>query len=183
MPLYYYRLKSENNSIDLENQIISEEKILCKDFNLYGMYYSLINCTKEIDASELLNIFDNLPCDLLVFKKKDNYTISFDFHNNIFKLAVKNYIRFLIETQMISTFLKNFGISRTTYGIFEEKLLTLFLSYNKIKLNDLNFEDSNRLEVEEIYKFNSLTYEKTEQIRINLLLYAKVIILVNFMIC
>ena len=163
LPLYFYRLKSQNNSIDLEKEIIREEQILCEKYNLYGMYYSLIHCEKEISASELLNIFDILPCDLLVFNKNGNNNLSFDFHNNIFKLAVKNYIRFSIETQMLSAFLNHFGISRTTYGIFEEKLLTLFLSYNKIELNDLNFEDSNRLEVEEIYEFNSSSYEKTEK--------------------
>ena len=128
------------------------------------MYYALINCGKEINSKDLLSMYDILPIDYLVFKKNDKKnTLSFDFHNNVFQLAVKNYISFSIQNQMISSFIKDFPTNRITYGIFEEKLLILFLSYNKIQLNDLNFQDSNRLEVEEIYNFNSSLYLKTNQ--------------------
>jgi hypothetical protein len=46
--------------------------------------------------------------------------------------------------------LKELNYSRITFGIFEEKLLTLFFSYNKLKIENLTFKEENRLEVYEI---------------------------------
>ena len=40
-------------------------------------------------------------------------------------------------------------------------MLTLFLSYNKLDLKDLVFQEENKLEVNEIFKFKYFQYDKT----------------------
>ena len=98
---------------------------------------------------ELSKKYDILPIDFLVFKKSGKEKITFQFHNEIFKSSVKKKIRTEIEINHLDYFLKELNYSSITFGIFEEKLLTLFFSFNKLEILNLHFEEENRVEVKD----------------------------------
>ena len=148
LPLFHYK-KFENNA-NKKDEILKEEIKFCNKFNLYGMYYSLLYCNKEINLEELSKKYDILPIDFLVFKKSGKEKITFQFHNEIFKSSVKKKIRTEIEINRLDYFLKELNYSSITFGIFEEKLLTLFFSFNKLEILNLHFEEENRVEVKDI---------------------------------
>ena len=50
----------------------------------------------DITTNELEYYYEMLPIDFIVFTKKENNIISFKFHNEIFKSAVKKSIEFSI---------------------------------------------------------------------------------------
>ena len=149
LPLYYFN--SDKKEIKF-----------CKKFNVYGMYYSTFYEGREIKISDLENNYEILPIDLLVFTIHDNNTVSFKFHNELFKSAVKKCIEYLIQENNYKYILNNLDNNRITYGIFEEKLLTLLLSCNKMNLIDLEFKEENKLEVEEIFQFKNNAFDKTD---------------------
>ena len=128
------------------------------------MHYCIFNEGKNINISDLENNYEILQIDYIVFNIIDNNIISFKFHNGIFKSAVKKYIEFSVQSDNFTYILKNFSKNRITFGIFEEKILTLLLSYNKLELKDLNFEEENKLEVYEIIQFKLSSYDKTDKI-------------------
>ena len=152
LPLFHFKKFNDNlDEVKKVDKILKEEIEFCnKSFNLYGMYYSLLYCNREISMTDLNIKYDILPVDYLVFKKTEKETITFEFHNEIFKFAIKKKIRTEIEQHNLEYFLKELNYSRITFGIFEEKLLTLFFSYNKLKIENLTFKEENRLEVYEI---------------------------------
>ena len=168
---YYYNIELNNNrdmnSLPLfyftkntKEEILKKEIKFCDKFNLYGMYYSLLQNGREIELYDLNKIYYKLPIDYLVFNiNKD--TITFQIHNEIYKTAVKEKIKTEIEQNNIEYFLKELNYYQKTIRIFEEKLLTLFFSYNKLGLQNLIFKEGNRLEVEEIYQFKNSKFEKT----------------------
>ena len=84
------------------------------------------------------------------------------FHNDIYKLTVKKRISTLISEITLKDFMENWK-DRIIQGIFEEKLLTLFISYNKLGLQNLIFCDENRIEIFEINKLKDNCYKKTTQ--------------------
>ena len=70
LPLYYF-----NSDIPNDNQkynLIKEEKVFCKKFNVYGMYYSTFYEGRKIKISDLENNYEILPIDFLVFRIYDN---------------------------------------------------------------------------------------------------------------
>jgi hypothetical protein len=77
---------------------------------------------------------------------------------------VKKSIEYIIQENNFKYILKNLDNNRITYGIFEEKLLILFLSCNKLNLIDLEFTEENKLEVEEIFQFKNNTFDKTNKL-------------------
>ena len=155
LPLFYFNKNTKN-------EILEKEIQFCDKFNLHGMYDSLLLKGREIKLNDLNKNFDILPIDYLVFKiNKD--TITFEFHNEIYKTAIKEKIKTEIEQNTLEYFLQELNYSRITFGIFEEKLLTLFFSYNKLGLENLVFNEENRLEVEEIYEFQSCKFKKTNK--------------------
>ena len=121
-----------------------------------------MNNEREILLNSEDNLFDLLPYEYLVFEKKDHNKISIKFHNNIYKLAVKKRISSSIKDTTLNDFMKNWN-NRIIKGIFEEKLLTLFISYNKLGIQNLIFSEENRLEIYEIYKLKDNCYKKTNQ--------------------
>ena len=125
------------------------------------MYYSLLHCNKEMNLDELNQNYDILPFDFLVFNKSDKKKITFQFHNEIFKSSVKRKIRKEIEMNNLDYFIKELNYSRITYGIFEEKLLTLFFSFNKLGIQNLHFKEENRLEVKEINQLKESKFIRT----------------------
>ena len=87
----------------------------------------------------------------------------FKFHNEIFKSAIKKSIEVSIKEDAYKYLLNESNKDAITYGIFEEKLLILIISYNKLGLNDLIFCDENKFEIEEINKFRDSCFKKTKQ--------------------
>ena len=148
LPLFHFK-KFENN-INEKDELLKEEIKFCDKFNLYGMYYSLLHCNKEINLEELNQNYDILPFDYLVFKESCKEKITFQFHNEIFKSSIKRKIRTEIEQNNLDYFIKELNYSRITHVIFEEKLLTLFFSFNKLGIQNLCFKEENRLEIKEI---------------------------------
>ena len=164
LPLYYFNSDNSNDIDNTKKMRITEEKDFCKKFNIYGMYFSTFYEGREIKISDLEKNYEIMPIDFLVFTIYDNNNISFKFHNEIFKSAVKNSINHIIQENNFMYILNNFDNNRITYGIFEEKLLILFLSCNKLNLIDLEFTEENKLEVEEIFQFKNNAFDKTNKV-------------------
>ena len=97
LPLYYFNSDISNDINALKKIRITEEKEFCEKFNAYGMYYSTFYEGREIKISDLENNYEILPIDFLIFTIYDNNTISFKFHNEIFKSAVKKSIEHSIQ--------------------------------------------------------------------------------------
>ena len=127
------------------------------------MYYSIINCGKKIESKELLYYFCMLPIEYLNFEKDCN-NIIFNFHNPIFLKAIKNTIRNLVKKQSFNFLLKEVNEKALFNAIFEEKLLTLLISYNKFKLKNWELYEKNLLELEKIVNFKNKNIKKTENI-------------------
>ena len=162
--ILYYNIKSNENN-DNNEKNLEEEKKFCEKFNFYGIYYSLLNEGKNIEISDLERQYKILPNDYLVYKKNNDKTISFKYCNDIFKLAAKKSIEFSIKSDNFRNIIKESceEKNRILYGIYEEKLLTLFFVFNKLGLKDLNFKEDNIFEVEEIYKFKDSSYNKIQK--------------------
>ena len=140
LPSFYFRKNIDDSQ--LEQVLLKEEIEYCKKFNNYGMYYSIINCGKKIESKELLYYFCMLPIEYLNFEKDCN-NIIFNFHNPIFLKAIKNTIRNLIKEQSFNFLLKEVDEKALLNAIFEEKLLTLLISYNKFKLKNWELYEKN----------------------------------------
>ena len=136
LPLFYFNKNSNK-------EILEKEINFCNKFNLHGMYDALLLNGREIKLNDLNKKYDILPIDYLVFKNNKD-TVTFEFHNEIYKKAIKEKIKIEIEQNTLEYFLQELNYSRITFGIFEEKLLTLFFSYNKLELNNLVFKEENR---------------------------------------
>ena len=159
LPLFYFNKGNQDNL----NDIIEEETEFCNKYNTFGMNYAILNEEKEIEISELEKYYQILPIDYIVFTKINNNKVSFKFHNKIFKNIIKKKIEFSIQADNFIYILKNFYKNRIAFGIFEEKLLILLLSYNKLDLENLQIREENRLEVFEIYQFKESIYEQTNK--------------------
>ena len=79
--------------------------------------------------------------------------------NNFRKNALKKLLQYEIEVNSIENLLRLNNKESTQIGIYEEKLLTLFLKFNKMNLTNIHFVDENRLEVEELYQFINSKYD------------------------
>ena len=159
LPLFYFNTRNQDNL----NDIIEEEKEFCNKYNKFGMNYAILNEKKEIEISELEKYYQILPIDYIVFTKINYNKVSFKFHNKIFKNIIKKKIEFSMQADNFIYILKNFYKNRIAFGIFEEKLLILLLSYNKLDLENLQIREENRLEVFEIYQFKESIYEQTNK--------------------
>ena len=162
LPLYYFN-KKEHNYNEIKDIFINKEIEFSKKFNAYGIYYSILNEKKEIKITELEKYYKILPLDYLVFTKIDDSKVSFKFHNEIFKSAAKKSIEFSIQSDNFKNILQTFDNISIIKGIFEEKILTLYFSFNKLDLKDLIFTEENRLEVNEIYQFQYNKFDKTNK--------------------
>ena len=76
-------------------------------------------------------------------------------------------LQYEIEVNSIENLLKLNNKESTQVGIYEEKLLTLFLKFNKINLTNIHFVDENRLEVEELYQFINSKYDLYDKKTVN----------------
>ena len=159
LPLFHF--KKFDNNINEKDELLKEEIKFCDKFNLYGMYYSLLHCNKEINLEELNQNYDILPFDYLVFKESCKEKITFQFHNEIFKSSIKRKIRTEIEQNNLDYFIKELKYSQTTHAIFEEKLLTIFFSFNKLGIQNLCFKEENRLEIKEINQLKESKFLRT----------------------
>ena len=147
----------EKNINNFTFSLIQEES--CKNINFFGQYYSLIFENKEFSYKTFNKYYDILPNYYLTFIKKEG-KISFEISNLIFKNALKKSIEYDIEYNSIENLLKSNDKERTQIGIYEEKLLTLLLKFNKLNLINLQFFNENRLEVNEINGFIDSKFDK-----------------------
>ena len=159
LPAFYFR-KNLNDS-ELEEVLLKEEMEYCKKFNVFGMNYAVINCGNKIELEELLSYFDILPIDYLNFEIDDDFVI-FNFYNPIFLKAIKNKIKIKIKEHSLSFLLKEINEDQIVRGIYEEKLLTLLISYNKLNLKNWKFYENNLLEIEEIAKLKDYSNKKNK---------------------
>ena len=166
LPAFHFRKNKNEN--DLENILLKEEIDYCKKFNLLAMHYSVINNEKEIEFNEFLSYFNLLPNDYLTFiinRKSENlYTFKFKFHNILFLKAVIKSIRAEIKEKSLK-FLFSFNTkAHIIKAFYEEKLLTVLISYNKLNLSNMSIPENNLLEVKEIYEFQNSTFNKINNI-------------------
>ena len=163
--LFLFKFKKFKDKNNVENEILDEEKIFCNKFNLYGMYYSLLQNGRELKIEDLNKNYDILPIDYLVFNKEEKgikNTYTFYFHNEIYKSAIKEAIKIKFEENNLECILKELNHSQITFRLLEEKFLTLFISYNKLGIINLSFKEQNKLEVNELNKFKLSCYNKVE---------------------
>ena len=159
LPAFNYR-KNINDS-ELEKVLLKEEIEYCKKFNIFGMHYSIINNGNHINLEELIDHFDILPIDYLDFIINSNNSITFNFHNKLYEKAVKKSIKVKIEETSLKVLLKEEDKSQLIKGIYEEKLLTLLISYNKLNLDNIKTSENNLLEVKQIVNFKNNDLSKT----------------------
>ena len=156
LPAFYFRKDLKNlDDTQIEKILLSEEITYCEKFNILGMYYSILNCRKKIEIKNIINFFNLLPIEYLNFEMEKDY-ITFNFHNSIFYKAVKKKIHIKIKETSLLFLLKECNNDQIIKGIFEEKLLTLAISYNKIGLKNLTFCENNKLEIFEITSFKDI---------------------------
>ena len=156
LPAFYYRKDLKNlNDTEIENILLDEEIKYCEKFNILGMFYSILNNGKQID----LKFFNLLPIEYLYLEMEDNCT-KLHFFNPIFLKAVKKKFFIKFKEASLLFLLKECNKYQIIKGIFEEKLLTLAISYNKIYLNNLNFCENNILEIYQITDFYDIKIKK-----------------------
>ena len=157
LPAFYYRKDLKNlNDTEIENILLDEEIKYCEKFNTLGMFYSILNNGKQID----LKFFNLLPIEYLYLEMKDNCTKLY-FFNPIFLKAVKKNFFIKFKEASLLFLLKECNKYQIIKGFFEEKLLTLAISYNKIYLNNLIFCENNILEIYQITDFNDIKIKNT----------------------
>ena len=159
-PPFYF--KNNINDSKLEQTLLDKEIEYCKKFNIYGMYHSIINCDKKKEIEELGDYFCLLPIEYLFFEKREDNSITFIFHNPLFKKAIKKTINNLIKEKSYNFLLKEGDEKELLKAIFEEKLLTSLISYNKLNLENWKVNEKNLLEVDKIADFKYSAYPKTK---------------------
>ena len=160
LPAFYYRKDLKNlNDTEIENILLDEEIKYCEKFNILGMFYSILNNGKQID----LKFFNLLPIEYLYLEMEDNCT-KLHFFNPIFLKAVKKNFFIKFKEASLLFLLKECNKYQIIKGIFEEKLLTLAISYNKLYLNNLIFCENNILEIYQITDFNDIKIKNTNDI-------------------
>ena len=175
--LFIYNLKLENdNEIkslaafnlrknikdkELEQVLLNEEIEYSKKFNLYGMHFSIINNGKNMELEKLLKYFHIMPFEYLKFSINEDKTFKFEFFNPIFLNAVKKCIKSEIKEKSLDFLLKNDNKDYLINGIYEEKLLTELISYNKLNLSNIGTKENNLLEVIKICELKDKIYKKT----------------------
>ena len=162
---FNYR-KIENDN-EFENILLEEEKQYCTKFNLYGLHYSVYNNGKNIGLEQLLKYIYILPCEYLHFLINEDKSVTFNYYNPIFLKAVKNYIKSEIKEKSLQFLLSEDNKDFLINGIYEEKLLSTFISYNKLKLKNMDTPESNLLEVKEIFGFKNKNFVKTDKVIVN----------------
>ena len=161
LPLFNY--KKIPNENDLENILLIEEKEYCKKYNLYGMHYSILNEGKNLELEQLRKYLIILPWDYLSFNINEDKSITFKFFNPIFLNAIKNSIKSEIKEKSLEFLLSNDNKDYLINGIYEEKLLTTLISYNKLNLNNMSAPENNILEVNKIIEFKDSIITKTDK--------------------
>ena len=156
-----FNFRKVKNEKELEKILIKEEILHCEKFNLYGLQYSIINNTKNIELEKLLNYIHILPCEYLIFSINQDNTITFNYFNPIFSKAVKISIKLKIKEKSINYLLSEENKDFLITGIYDEKLLSTFISYNKLNLKNLETSESNLLEINKISELKNNNVEKT----------------------
>jgi len=166
LPAYYFR-KDINGLEDkkIEKILLEEEIKYCDKFNILGMLYSILNYGNEIELKNILDFFNLLPIDYLNFEMKKG-KVKFNFHNPIFFKAVKEKIYIKIQESSLLFLLKECENDQIIKGIYEEKLLTLAISYNKLGLKNLIFQKNNILEISKIANFKQSEIENNNEDKI-----------------
>ena len=171
LPSFYFRYyndqKNEIENIQSFIDTCTEKEIeCCKNFNIYGLYNSIIYEEKLLSYEQLNEFFLQLPNDYLIYEKivdSHNTKYKFKFHNSIFRNAViessKNKILIQSFNNLTNVNLNN-QLDRIEVGIFFERILTLFFKCNKFNIDNIKFEKENQLEVKELYYFRESEYEK-----------------------
>ena len=175
--LFIYNLKLENdNEIkslaafnlrknikdeEFEQVLLNEEIEYSKKFNLYGMHFSIINNGKNMELEKLLKYFHIMPFEYLKFSINEDKTFKFEFFNPIFLNAVKKCIKSEIKEKSLDYLFKNDNKDYLINSIYEEKLLTELISYNKLNLSNMETKENNLLEVKKICELKDKIYKKT----------------------
>ena len=172
--LYYIKLKTNNeikslvsfnyrkiiNEEELENTLFKEETEYCKKLNISGLYFSLIKYGKNIELEKLLEYIYLIPFEYLKFSINEDRTFKFEYFNPIFFNAVQKSIKSEIKENSLKFLLTNDNKDYLINGIYEEKLLTTLISYNKLKLENMKTTENNLLEVDKICEFKYKFYKK-----------------------
>ena len=127
------------------------------------MHYSVINNGKKTKLDDLLKYIQILPFEYLTFSINGDESITFEYFNPIFLKAVKKAIKSEIKENSIKFLLSNDNADFLINGIYEEKLLTTLISYNKLNLENMNNSENNLLEVTKLSEFKNKKFGKTNK--------------------
>ena len=156
----YFKYKSNITDINnFSNKMLNEEKAELDKWDFYGKYFCLVNENVELKRDILNKYWDIIPSYHLIFTQKSN-KICFKFQNSLIRTAFKKSIEYEVKKQSLKELLNSYNCESIEQGIYEEKLLTLLLQFNKVKINNLLFSEENMLEVEELYQFIISKYER-----------------------
>ena len=152
-----------SNDVELECTLLNEEIQYCRKFNLFGLYFSIVNNRKNIKMEKILKYIYLIPLEYLIFKINDDKSIKFEYFNSIFFKAVQQYIDYEIKEKNLESLLKNDNNDILFNIIYEEKLLNMFISYNKLNLENMEIPENNFLEVDKICEFKYKINQKNSK--------------------
>lgn len=171
LSLAAFNYRKNKNDKNFEEILLNEEKEYCKKLNVYGMNYSLINMDKKLNlnsnSKDFLNFSDYikvLPFEYLIFSINEDKSFTFNYFNPIFLNAVKLTLKPELKEKSLNYLLSEDNKDVLVNAIYEEKLLSTLISYNKLDLKNMNTSDNNLLEVNKIFELKEKTIKKTNNI-------------------
>ena len=151
---FNYLYKDNQNILDFENKIIKEEEKYLEKYDFLGLFFCEELNNKKIIREDILKdktIFFKIPLEYFeITENKDDKSLNFVFFHSVYQKSIKNKIGFEVKNGTLTKLLKEEGFPSTFLGICFEKIITLLLMYNKLKIGNLFFEEKNIKEIKEI---------------------------------
>ena len=151
---FNYLYKDNQNILDFENKIIKEEEKYLEKYDFLGLFFCEELNNKKIIREDILKdktIFFKIPLEYFeITENKDDKSLNFVFFHSVYQKSIKNKIGFEVKNGILTKLLKEEGFPSTFLGICFEKIITLLLMYNKLKIYNLFFEEKNIKEIKDL---------------------------------
>ena len=150
-------IDENNNKINVnreenEDELISKEEKAIDKYSFYFLYFAEELDNKNFTRDTIIQNKDfikGMPLEYFEIQIEGN-NMNFKFYSNLFKKCFKNKINVEIEKDTLTKLLKKNDYPRTFFGVCFEKLITLLLMHNKLKIENLIFQKSSIKEIKEI---------------------------------
>ena len=161
--LVAFNYRKITNNEELEKTLLNEEIQYCKRFNFDGLYFSIVNNEQNLELEKLLDYIYIIPFEYLKFLINDDKSIKFEYFNPLFLKAAKKSIESEIKEKSLQYLLKNDNKDYLINGIYEEKLLSTLISYNKLNIDNMKTSENNLFEVSKICQLKFKIFKKTSK--------------------